>query len=248
MGDHHAGDVILRHDLPGQAQDLLRGGRVQGSGVLVQQQQLRRDQGGHQQGQGLTLAAGEEAHRVVHPVLQAQAQHGELLPELPPVGSRNVGEGGPAVGGPQVSQGHIFLNGHAGGGAPEGVLKEPANDLAALVVRQEGNVLAVQHNGAGIQPEGSGDGTEEGGFPRTVGAQDGDKVPGIQVEINAPQGYFLVDGADTEGFLNIGQSQHITPLLSSRPAGQAGQWPGPRSRRRSASGIRWADPAAGQWQ
>ena len=40
VGDHQAGDLFLGHDALGQLQHLLRRGRVQGCGVLVQQQEL----------------------------------------------------------------------------------------------------------------------------------------------------------------------------------------------------------------
>ena len=45
--------------------------------------------------------------------------------------------------GPEVGQGQIFLNGHVGSGAPEGVLEEAAYKLAPLVVRHLGDVPAV---------------------------------------------------------------------------------------------------------
>ena len=73
--------MMLRHDLPGQAQHLLCCRGVQGRRVLVQQQQLGRDQRGHQQGKRLTLSAGQQPHGLLHPVLQPHIQHGKLLSE-----------------------------------------------------------------------------------------------------------------------------------------------------------------------
>ena len=53
VGDHQAGDLFFCHDALGQLQHLLRRGRVQGCGVLVQQQELGGNEGGHEQGQRL---------------------------------------------------------------------------------------------------------------------------------------------------------------------------------------------------
>ena len=69
---------------------------VQGGGVLVQQQQLGLLQGGHQQGQRLALAAGEQAHLGGQPVLQAQIQDLQQLPVLLPLGLGDAGAEGAA--------------------------------------------------------------------------------------------------------------------------------------------------------
>ena len=129
---------------------------------------------------------------------------------------------------PKIGQRQIFRNGHAGSRAPQRVLEQPANALAALVVRHIGDVLAVQHHGAGIRPEGACNGPEQRGFSRAVGAQHCDKISGLQMQIDAAQGLFLIDRAWGKGFLNIRKGQHLIPLLSFPPAGQAGRWPGLR--------------------
>ena len=109
-----------------------------------------------------------------------------------------AGSAAPVAGG----QGQVFLDGHVGGGALQRVLEKTADILASLEVRLGCNVPAVQDHGTGVGPESTGDGTEEGGFARTVGAQDGDKIALIQMQIYASQGGFFVDGACTEGFSN----------------------------------------------
>ena len=52
---------------------------VQRGGVLVQQQQLGLLERGHQQGQRLTLAAGQQADLGSHALLQPQIQHLQQL-------------------------------------------------------------------------------------------------------------------------------------------------------------------------
>ena len=84
--------MILRHDLPGKLQHLIGGGRIQCSGMLVQQQQLGGDQRGHEQRQRLTLTAGQQPHRLFHPVFQPQTQLGQTFREQRPVRFGDAGE------------------------------------------------------------------------------------------------------------------------------------------------------------
>ena len=60
MGNHEGGQLIPLHDLLRGVQNLGRRFGVQGGGMLVQQQEPGLLQRGHQQSQGLPLAAGEQ--------------------------------------------------------------------------------------------------------------------------------------------------------------------------------------------
>ena len=151
--------------------------------MLVQQQQLGGDEGRHQQGQRLALAAGKQTYRLAHPVLQAHAQQGQMLPEqflilfVHPAEERAF-----RLLGAQVRQGQIFLNGHMGRRSPHGVLKQMADLLAAHMGRQEGNVLPIQHNAAGVRPEAARNGPEQCGLTRAVGTNNGGKISGGQMK------------------------------------------------------------------
>ena len=136
------------------------------------------------------------------------------------------------LGGAQIGQGQIFLDGHMGGGTLHGVLKEPAQLAAALVLGLKGDILPVQHNGPPVREKHPGDGVEQGGLTRAVGAHHGDEVPGGQVEGNPVQRLLLIDGAGVEGLGNIVQLQHGVPsflrasfcrwrAISFRPWGMA---------------------------
>ena len=139
--------------------------------MLVQQEQLGGHHGGHEQCQGLPLTAGEEAHRLAHPVLQAHVQPGQLLPEERLVGLGDPAEEGPLVlGGAEIGQGQVLLDGHVGGGAPHGILEQTADLAAAAVGGQIGDVRPVQADGALIHKEVPRHGVEEGGLARAVGA------------------------------------------------------------------------------
>src|SRR5699024_3111543 len=101
---------------------------------------------------------------------------------------------------PQVGQGQIFLNGHVGGGALEGVLEQVADHLAALELGGEGDVLPAQDDAALVGDEPAGDGVEQGGFARAVGAHDGGEIALFQRQVDAVQRYLFVNGARVERF------------------------------------------------
>ena len=238
VGDHQAGDVVLRHDLLCQVQHLFGGGGVQSRGVFIQQQQFGGNEGCHQQRQRLALAAREQAHRLLHAIFQSQSQGGQLFGKQGPVRLGDAGEGRGMPGGPQERQGEVFLNGHVGRRPPERVLEHPPNDLGAAVVRHHRDVLAIQGDGTGIGDELPGDGIEQRGFARTVGAHDGGEIPFLQMEVHVLQRHLLVDGTGVEGLAHTLQIKHDGHLLSPPghggggkppgPAGQARQWPAPQ--------------------
>ena len=205
--------------------------------MLVQQQKLGGHHGGHQQRQGLPLAAGEQPHRLAHPVLQAHVQLLQLVPEHLPVLLGKALEG-VSVGGAEIGQGQVFLNGHVGGRALQRVLEQPPDAAAPLVLRQKGDVRAAQGNAAGIHIKAAADGVEQGGLSRAVGADDRDELPLFQMEGQVRDGLFLVDGAGVEGLGNMLNVQHVSFLPFRRPASASGKpptagcwgrrWPGPR--------------------
>ena len=218
--------MMLRHDLPGQAQHLLCCRGVQGRRVLVQQQQLGRDQCGHQQGKRLTLSAGQQPHGLLHPVLQPHIQQGQPVPE-----ELLLRFAGPAeksvliLGSAQIGQGQVLLDGHMRRRPPHGVLKQPPYFPAALVLRLEGDVLPRQADGALIHIEGPRDGVEEGGFTRAVGAHDGDEVPLLQTEGNSAQRLLLVHRSGVEGLGDTRKFQHLSVPPFSFPPSASGRQP-----------------------
>ena len=244
VGDHQAGDLLFGHDALGEVQHLFGGGRVESGGVLVQKQELRGDEGGHQQGQCLTLTARQQAHRLLHPVFEAHIQQSQLLTEDLLILAGDAGEDG--VGGrpcAKVGQRQILLDGHVGGRTLERVLEQVADDPAALIFRREGDVLAAQRDAALVGDEAAGDGIEEGGFARAVGADDGGEVSRFHGQADAVQGHFLVDGAGVEGLVQVTKFEHFhfthAPSVPdgphcgasqrrSSPGWRASRWPQPR--------------------
>ena len=89
VGDHHSGQLLISDDAVGGVQHLLRCFGIQRRCMLVQQQQLGLAQGGHEQGQCLTLAAGEQTDLGGQTVFQTQIQ---LLQQLPIVFPFRLGD------------------------------------------------------------------------------------------------------------------------------------------------------------
>ena len=111
--------------------------------------------------------------------------------------------------GPQIGQRKVLLNGHVGGSALERVLKQVSDDLAALVFRFKGDVLPAQKDATLIRDEAAGDGIEQGGFARAVGAHDGGKIACFHVQADPVQRHFFVDGAGVEGLVQVIQLKHF---------------------------------------
>ena len=233
VGDHQAGDVVFGNNFFGQFQHLFSGAGVQRGGVLIQQQQLGRDQRRHQQGQRLALAARKQADRLFHTVLKAKTQGGKLLGKDFTVLFGDAGERRCVPRRAQVRQREVFLDRHMGRGAAQRVLEHAADVLGAAVVRHKGDVLPVQRNGAGVGDELARNGVEHRGFARAVGADDRSKVAILQVKVDLLQGQLFVDGAGVKGLADIFQFKHGGHLLSQRGSDGGGTprgtgWRGPR--------------------
>ena len=207
MGNHEGGQLIPLHDLLRGVQNLGRRFGVQGGGVLVQQQEPGLLQRGHQQSQGLPLAAGEQAHLAGQPVLQSQIQDFQQLPVLLPLGAGDAGAEGAALP-PAGGQGQVFLDLHGGRGAHHGVLKHPADEPGPLVLRQAGHILPADGDGAAVHRVDARHQIEQGGLARAVAADDGGEVPFVEGEGDTVHGPLLVDGAGVEGLINFVHFKH----------------------------------------
>ena len=234
VGDHHGGQAVLLHNALRGLQDLGGGLGVQGGGVLIQQQQLRLLQGGHQQRQSLALAAGQQAHLGGHPVFQSQVQDFQLLDIALPVRLGNARVQGAALA-PTVCQSQIFLDLHGGSRAHHRVLEHPAQVGRPLEFRQTGDVPAVENDGARIHLDGARHGVQHGGFARAVAADDGDEIPVVQGQVQAVQSRFGIHRAGIKGLADVFDLKHSghLPSLSSHGycssnrewTGTGPQWP-----------------------
>ena len=222
--DHEAGDAALRHDAAREREHLIGRDGVERGGVLVEQQQLGRDHGGHEQRQRLALAAGEQADGRVHAVLQPHVELGERVTEKVAVAACHAAEGLMLFRRAEVGHGEVFLDGHVRRSALERILEQVADAAAALVRRQERDVPPVERDGTGIDIEHTGDGIEERALAGAVRADDGGKLPVGQPEREIRQGALLVDGAGVERLGNMGNFKHRSrpPFRTGRAA--CGRW------------------------
>ena len=70
MSDHNGGHFLLFHDLVGEFHDDLRGLGIQRCGMLIQDQEINRCHGRHEQCQRLSLSSGEGTDLHTHLILQ----------------------------------------------------------------------------------------------------------------------------------------------------------------------------------
>ena len=213
VGDHQRGQVVLPDQAVGDVHDPLGRLGIQRRGMLVQQQQLGLLQGGHQQRQRLTLSAREGAHLGGQAILQTQTQLPQTAAIILALAAADAGAQGvmPAA---ALRQSQVLLDLHAGGGTHHGVLVYAAQVAGALVLRQRGNVDAVQLDAALVGLPGAADGVLHGALSGAVAADDGDEIPVPQRQAQVVQRHALVHGAAVEGLGDVIHFQHGRCLLS----------------------------------
>ena len=108
-----------------------------------------------------------------------------------------------------------------GGAAAHRILEQTADLAGALIFRQEGDISSVQINAAAVGEKAAADGVKEGGFACAVGADDGDEIPGEQVQAQALQGCLFMDGAGVEGLGYFFNLQHEGGPPFAQPCGGA---------------------------
>ncbi len=206
--------MMLVHDTVRELQHLCGGGRIEGGGMLVQQEKLRLAQRGHQQGDRLALAAGEQADLGQQPVLQPEAKHLQPLTVLFGLFFGHLPAQAALLPAP-AGQGEVFHQLHVRRGAHHGILKNAADQPGALVLGKGSDVIAVQENAPLVHRPDAGDGVEHGRLAGTVAADDGDKVAGVQMQGQLVQGKLFIDGAGVEGLADLTDVKHFSRPPSS---------------------------------
>ena len=239
--DHEAGDAALGDDAAREREHLVGRHGVERRRVLIEQQQLGRDHGGHEQRQRLALAAGEQTDGRVHALLEPHVELGERVAEKFPVLAADAAQLLVLFRRAQIGHGEVFLNGHVRRGALERVLKQVADAAAALVRRQERDVPPVEPEDAVIDIEHTGDGVEERALARAVRADDGGKFSVGERERQVAQGALFVHRSGVECLADVGKLKHRShpPFRTGRAA--CARWSGslPDGHSPSCSARQW---------
>jgi len=213
--DHQRGELALAHDAVSELHDLGSGLRVEGCGVLIEQQQLGALERCHQQRERLALAAGERRDLRGQAGLKAEAETAEQLTVLLLFFFRHA-PGKTAALAAAGGEGEVLFDPHRGGGAHHRVLEHAADECRALVLGQVRDVGAVDDDLAGVDKERAGGGVEHRGLARAVAADDGDEVAVVQRQTQAVQRGLGVDGARVEGLIKFLEFKHGRCLRSLR--------------------------------
>ena len=167
--------------------------------MLVKQEQFRLLQGGHEQRQRLALAAGEQADLRRHAVLKAETEALELLMIFLALRLRDA-PAQRALLAAARGEGEVLLDLHVRGRAHHGVLEHAADVLRAAVLRHGGHVHAVEDDAPVVHRPDARNGVEHGGFSGAVAADDRHEIARIQVQRQAVERPFFIDGTGVEGF------------------------------------------------
>ena len=213
--DHEGCEMTAVHDIRRDPEYLFRCLRVEGCGMLIEQQQLRVGHGSHEQGECLALAAGEQAYLGFQPVLESEVQGCDLLAEAlalvfggAPAKRRRLAAPG--------SDGEVFLDHHARGRAHHRVLENAADELRAAMLGPFGDIRAIDDDAALIDRIGPGDGVHERGFACAVAADDRDEIAGVEMQGNVMQGKLFGNRARIEGLGDMFNRQHyFTAFLAA---------------------------------
>ena len=220
VGDHQRGELLFFDDLCGQVQHEGGGFRVQRGGVFVQQQDGGGCQAGHQQADGLALAAGKQAHLVAQTIFQAQVEGGQAGFELVHVAGF-YGCAQPTALATFDGQGQVFLDGQAFTGARQRVLEYAGYPAGAFVGGQFCDVLVVDDDVATVHHDLTGEGVEEGGFAGAVAANHGDELALVDGQAHASEGRVFQRRALAEGEGQVGCCNHASSsgLFAGKPRG-----------------------------
>ena len=180
--------------------------------MLIEQQELRLLERGHQQCQCLTLAAGEQANLCGHSVLKAEAEGAELLAELLAL---CVGHGPaqPALFAAAHGERHVLFDLHVRRGAHHRILEHAAYIPGTLVLRQGSDVHPIKDDAPAVDRPYTGDGVEHRGLAGSVAADDGHEVARLKVEGEPCEGFLFIYRALIEGLADIIELKHGCPPL-----------------------------------
>ena len=152
--------------------------------MLVEQQKLWLFQCCHEQGERLSLSAGEQADLGGQSCLKAETERCKQGDIFFPLCLCDAGSEQTALAA-SLGECQIFLNLHRGGGSGHRILKDAAKVDGTLVLRELCDILAVDENLSLVDHPCSGDRIEHGRFSGSVSTDDGHKIAIVQRQVQA---------------------------------------------------------------
>ena len=114
--------------------------------------------------------------------------------------------------GPKIGHREVLLDRHVRGRAHQRILEEASDIAAADMLRNEGDVLSVELDVAGVRVEAPGDGIEQRRLAGAVRTDDGGEIPILEGEAEIRDGTLFIDGACIEGLKDMFDFQHLIYL------------------------------------
>ena len=175
--------------------------------MFVQQKQLRFLQGCHQQGQRLTLSAGQKSHLAGQTILQTQAQNLQQFSVFFTLFSADPRTKGTMLP-PSVSQCKILFDSHGCRRTGHGILKYPAQISRTLVLGQFCDIYAVNDNLSLIYRPYTCNCIQHGRLTGSVAADYGYKITVLQRQGNALQRLLFIHRSGIESLIYISDLKH----------------------------------------
>ena len=205
--DHERCQAALFYAVLRDVEDFFRRLGIEGSRVLVEEQELRGGHRRHEEGQSLALAAREQPDLGFEAVFQPEVESCQQVLEAlalrlgeAPAQTRRIAAA--------RRDGEVLFDHHARRRAHHGVLEDAADVLGALVFGPFRDVRARDDDAARIDAEGARDGVHQRRLARAVAADDGHEVAGRKVKRDAPERIFLRDRAGVEGLRDVFEPEH----------------------------------------
>src|SRR5690606_10655265 len=182
----------LRH-----IRDQLCAVRVECSGMLVQQQDLRLRESRHKQTERLPFPAGQLTDLGAQTILQADAELRELLPEEHPLAGVDA-EAKAATVAASISDGEVLFDRHTRCRAGHRVLEDAADPTAPYMFGQMLNFRTVDRDSTCLRLQSAGDDVHQRRLTGSVTADDRHEISRRQLQVYIQERDLLIDGTGEE--------------------------------------------------
>ena len=189
VGHHQRRELLVADELRGGLHDPVGGRRIEGGGVLVEEEDLGAVPGRHDERHNLPLPPRHRADRLVEALFESGLDGREPVGRLGPQPAWR-GPAEPHRPAPGGGDGEVLEDRQARGRPGPRVLEHAPDIPGAPILAPRRELVAGDMDAAGVEADGAGDRPQERALPRAVGADDDDERPRRDREAD------VVDGAD----------------------------------------------------